>query len=321
MNPSASLTASSVVFNTGSENFGAITAAVTFNDGSANSGTVTGNAAFNGAAINRAAGTISGNAVFSDTSVNAGTVTGDATIAESATNAGTVSGTVTVGGGGSGGGQSDEGNYQEWLAANSGVNQYSGAGSHNGQWAYNSTEYGSQANAQAAYDAEQLTLDTAAQAAGLTGQGNGTTGRAGVFYYHGSANGADWTFGTWFFDIIAKLVDFSGITLDQYRAIPSTQFATNVNTGLWDIIGDILSLNPSSVVFSPSQWLAGVGQFTNYNGVYLAFIGSSHPVALNLDGTPYSGTILVDSYTDENGDTQYNYWPGSGVTRTFVNGR
>jgi hypothetical protein len=52
-----------------------------------------------------------------------------------------------------GGGSSDESNYQAWLAANSGVNQYSGSGSHNGQWAYNSTEYGSQAEAQAAADA------------------------------------------------------------------------------------------------------------------------------------------------------------------------
>lgn len=43
--------------------------------------------------------------------------------------------------------------YQAWLAANSGVNQYSGAGLRNGQWAYNSTEYSSQAEAQAAYDA------------------------------------------------------------------------------------------------------------------------------------------------------------------------
>ena len=42
--------------------------------------------------------------------------------------------------------------YQAWLAANTGVNQYNATGSHNGQWASNSTEYASQAEAQAAYD-------------------------------------------------------------------------------------------------------------------------------------------------------------------------
>lgn len=43
--------------------------------------------------------------------------------------------------------------YQVWLAANSGVNQYNGAGARNGQWASNSTEYASQEQAQVAYDA------------------------------------------------------------------------------------------------------------------------------------------------------------------------
>jgi hypothetical protein len=128
MNPSASLTASSVVFNTGSENFGVITAAfVTFQDGSANSGSVIGDAVFNGSAINRVAGLVSGNATFAAT----------------ATNLGTVQGTVTI----------DDSAYAAWLAANTGVTQYTGAGPHNGQWAYNSTEYASQAAAQAAYDA------------------------------------------------------------------------------------------------------------------------------------------------------------------------
>ena len=150
MNSSASLTASSVIFNTGSENFGVITAAnVTFNDGSANSGVVEGDAQFNGFAINRATGTISGNAAFADTSVNSGTVVGDATFAATATNEGTVSGTETH----TGGGPTEEQLYQTWLAANTGVNSYPGAGTHNGQWAYNATEYGSQADAQAAYDA------------------------------------------------------------------------------------------------------------------------------------------------------------------------
>jgi hypothetical protein len=43
--------------------------------------------------------------------------------------------------------------YQAWLAANTGVNQYTGTGAKNGQWAYNSTEYPSQAAAQEAADA------------------------------------------------------------------------------------------------------------------------------------------------------------------------
>jgi hypothetical protein len=128
MNPSVSLTASSVVFNSGSENFGVITAAsVTFQDGSANSGSVLGNAVFNGSAINRLAGLVSGNATFAATAINSGTVQGNVTIDDSA--------------------------YAAWLAANAGVSQYTGAGPHNGQWAYNATEYGSQADAQAAYDA------------------------------------------------------------------------------------------------------------------------------------------------------------------------
>jgi len=127
MNPSASLIASSVIFNAGSENFGAITSAdVIFND-SANSGSVIGNALFNGSAINRVAGLVSGNAIFAAT----------------ATNLGTVQGTVTI----------DDSAYAAWLTANAGVTQYTGAGPHNGQWAYNSTEYASQADAQAAYDA------------------------------------------------------------------------------------------------------------------------------------------------------------------------
>jgi hypothetical protein len=181
MNPSASLTASSVVFNTGSENFGAITAAVTFNDGSANSGTVTGNAAFTGTAINRAAGTISGNAVFSDTSVNAGAVSGDATFSASATNNGIVSGTVTHTGGG---GSNDQTEYQAWLAANTGVNSYPGAGAHHGQWAYNSTEYGSQADAQAA--AQEA--DYQAWLAANTGvnQYGGAGSHNGEWYYYTS---------------------------------------------------------------------------------------------------------------------------------------
>jgi hypothetical protein len=62
------------------------------------------------------------------------------------------------GGGGGGGSTPEETAYQSWLASNTGVNQYSGAGDRNGQWAYNSTEYASQAEAQAAEDAANLTI-------------------------------------------------------------------------------------------------------------------------------------------------------------------
>lgn len=134
------------VFGAGSENFGTVTGNVTFQNGSANSGTVNGNATFEGTAENKSGATVTGNATFNGTSVNAGTVGGNATFADTATNSGTVSGAVDDA-------SSREAAYQTWLAANSGVNQYSGAGSRNGQWAYNSTEYGSQAEAQAAYDA------------------------------------------------------------------------------------------------------------------------------------------------------------------------
>jgi len=81
MNSSASLTASSVIFNTGSENFGVITAAnVTFNDGSANSGAVIGNARFNGSAIHRVGAVVTGDASFSVQATNSGTVTGTVTV-------------------------------------------------------------------------------------------------------------------------------------------------------------------------------------------------------------------------------------------------
>ena len=81
MNPSASLIASSVIFNTGSENFGVITAAnVTFNDGSANSGAVIGNARFNGSAIHRVGAVVTGDASFSAQATNSGTVAGSVTV-------------------------------------------------------------------------------------------------------------------------------------------------------------------------------------------------------------------------------------------------
>lgn len=112
------------VFGAGSENFGTVTGNVTFQNGSANSGTVNGNATFNGNAEHKAGATVNGDATFAATAVNNGTVTGTTTVLDPA--------------------------YSAWLAANTGVNQYTGSGPHNGQWAYNSTEYASQADAEAA---------------------------------------------------------------------------------------------------------------------------------------------------------------------------
>lgn len=134
------------VFGAGSENFGTITGTVTFQNGSANSGTVTGNAVFNGNAENKSGATITGNATFNDSSVNAGAVSGNASVALTATNTGTVSGTVTVV-------DPDIGTYNAWLAANIGVNTYTGVGSKNGQWAYNQAEYDSSSEALAAEEA------------------------------------------------------------------------------------------------------------------------------------------------------------------------
>lgn len=109
------------VFGAGSENFGTITGNVTFQDGSANSGTVNGNATFQGTAENKAGATINGDATFASTAVNNGTV----------------SGTVTVE-------QTDEEAFQAWLAARATgsehpegfleVAEYTGLGSHNGEW-------------------------------------------------------------------------------------------------------------------------------------------------------------------------------------------
>jgi len=110
MNPNISI-ACDATFGAGSENFGTVTGNVVFQDGSANSGTVTGNAVFEGNAQNKAGATVSGNATFAE---------------ETAVNNGTVSGSVTF-----------AGPFVTWLAANSGVNQYSGVGSNNGKWFHN----------------------------------------------------------------------------------------------------------------------------------------------------------------------------------------
>lgn len=112
------------VFGAGSENFGTVTGNVTFQDGSANSGTVTGNAVFEGTAENKAGATVTGDATFASTAVNNGTVTG----------------AVTVEG-------AEQAAYATWLAANVGVNQYTVAGYKNGQWAFDQTEYATQAEA------------------------------------------------------------------------------------------------------------------------------------------------------------------------------
>ena len=47
--------------------------------------------------------------------------------------------------------------YQLWLAENTGVNQYTGDGTRNGQWAYDQTGYGSEADALAAQEADYQT--------------------------------------------------------------------------------------------------------------------------------------------------------------------
>jgi len=115
-------------FGDGSENFGYVTGNVTFQNGSANNGVVNGNAVFEGTAENKAGATVTGNATFAEgTAVNNGTVGGSVTLF---------------------------GPFTTWLAANAGVGQYTGVGYKNSQWAYNSTEYASEADAQeAAYGA------------------------------------------------------------------------------------------------------------------------------------------------------------------------
>jgi len=176
-------------FGAGSENFGTVTGNVTFQDGSANSGTVTGNAAFEGNAENKAGATVTGNATFGILSINNGTVNGTITPpsielspAEGQPsfgmflmyNGSTIQ-QYTVGGWYNGryafGGQPYmtleeaeaafaayvlDSAYTTWLLSNSGVNQFVDFNNpnHNGKWAYNQTEYASEADAQAAEQAE-----------------------------------------------------------------------------------------------------------------------------------------------------------------------
>lgn len=121
------------VFGAGSENFGTVTGNVTFKNGSANSGTINGNAIFEGNAEHKVGAVVTGNATFASVAAYNGTVLGTVTIDSSA---------------------ADEAAYQVWLAAADGVSQYSVAGVHNGQWAYNKTEYASEAAANSAYEAD-----------------------------------------------------------------------------------------------------------------------------------------------------------------------
>jgi hypothetical protein len=163
-------------FGAGSENFGTVTGNVTFQTGSANSGTVTGNAVFEGNAQNKAGATVSGNATFAEeTAVNNGTVSGSVTFAGPfATWFAANSGVDQYSGVGSNNGKwfhnqngpfdtralalDSQYNYAGWLQNNVGVNQFVSAygnpvdseATHYGQWAYNSTEYASQAEAEAA---------------------------------------------------------------------------------------------------------------------------------------------------------------------------
>jgi hypothetical protein len=121
-------------FGAGSENFGTVNGNVLFQSGSANSGVVNGNAVLEGNAEHKAGASITGNVVRSASAVISGSVTGTVGYTQQA-----------------------EGElYAIWLAANTGVNQYSGPGEKNGQWAYGSTEYASQtlADLQQAVDIE-----------------------------------------------------------------------------------------------------------------------------------------------------------------------
>jgi len=253
MNPSISI-ACDATFGAGSENFGTVTGNVTFQDGSANSGTVTGNAVFEGTAENKAGATVSGNASFASTAVNNGTVSG--TVTDSTFEAWIAARNGTLPDGmqavqqyteagvnydkwfymhnGPFNNQGDaidsQFNYAGWLATNVGVTQFvmsngiavDSAASHYGQWAYNSTEYGSEADARADFDAYSQTVfeawlivntgvnqytglgsqsgkwfngalatsyvyqaDAVAQNQNINGLGNGTAGRSGVLYILG----------------------------------------------------------------------------------------------------------------------------------------
>ena len=181
MNPSISIVCDAT-FGAGSENFGTVTGNVTFQDGSANSGTVTGNAVFEGNAQNKAGATVSGNATFAEeTAVNNGTVSGSVTFAGPfATWFAANSGVDQYSGVGSNNGKwfhnqngpfdtralalDSQYNYAGWLQNNVGVNQFvtvnngtnavDAEAAHYGQWAYNSTEYASEADARnAQYEA------------------------------------------------------------------------------------------------------------------------------------------------------------------------
>lgn len=198
------------VFGAGSENFGTVTGNVTFQTGSANSGTVTGNAVFEGNAENKAGAIVTGDATFGILSINNGTVNGtitppnfDLSPAEGqpSLNVFLMSNSTTIQQYTAGGYYNGlyafvgnpyatlaeaeaafaayvlESNYIRWLAANVGVNQFIEIGNpHDGQWAYGSTAYDNQSQADyaeiTAYNA-WLTANVGVNQYGGTGAKNG----------------------------------------------------------------------------------------------------------------------------------------------------
>ena len=221
MNPSISI-ACDASFGAGSENFGTVTGNVTFQDGSANSGTVNGNAVFEGTAENKASATITGNATFAATAVNNGTVTG----------------TVTVE-------ISQEAAYAAWLAANTGVNQYTVAGYKNGQWAYNSTEQVGQNSAIAAQSNALypgwLSANTGVnQYQGLYGDKYGQWAWNQT-EYPGEAQANE-----------AQTLHFAGFVSETTDI--RQYLVAGANYGKWAYNSTEMTLNPANISSAPQYW-------------------------------------------------------------------
>jgi hypothetical protein len=300
MNPSLSI-ACDATFGAGSENFGTVTGNVTFQDGSANSGTVTGNAVFEGTAENKAGAIVTGNATFAEgTAVNNGTVNGSVVMT---------------------------GQFATWLAANSGVNQYNGAGSKHGQWAYNSTEYASEAAASAAAYAAAaeaayqfwLAANVGAGMYAVEGSHYGQWAYNGVEYaseeeaqaqaaakalsaaYSGVGDGDTGISGVYYLvghsdgsqwtaaQIKAVSLNSVAPTVAQLQAIPASQFA-QLTLSIVDAYVSEKGHNCNT--FTPTQWLAffpgKIGVGTY--GYYDVFVNSNH-YTWNLEGVPSNGTI------------------------------
>ena len=199
-----------VTFNNGSANRKTVTGNATFNGNSENKygAIVSGNATFNGTSVN--AGTVTGNATIEVTATNSGTVTGTVTVSDSQFDAWLASrnnplpeghtATQQYSGPGPKNGKwfymqngpfenkanalDSEYNYTAWLSNNTGVNSFVIAGgnpvnaeaTHYGQWAYNSTEYGSETAALAAEEAAYqawLIANSGVNQYGGTGPHNG----------------------------------------------------------------------------------------------------------------------------------------------------